>query len=803
MVAQLQSQDHQLFGNPEAEELILGGILFDPRAMGRVAEFLSPDHFYVKSHSSIYQAALDLYRSGSAIDLMIMSAELEKRGILEEVGGLSRLASLIERTVSAANIDRYAMILIHHYERRRIRDIAWQMLEEVKDRETKAEDLQNSLKSKIEALKTVTGSASEVKLTGERIKSILLREDITESELNIQLEELRKELNISSYDWKNNYVLPVKKKVDLASEDTLAGLESIQKAKETDLDLFKYFPYPLAEPINKLAGWLNMKPSVLLTSLIVGTSSLHSPATELILCHSLKFGVKGNLYGGIIAPPSQKKSPVIKAMIAQPMRHLQNKYKKQYEQELEEYNLLLQKYERLKQNKPDELSREFPNGKPKEPDQKIFFFTNATAEGILNQFNKQPDQSLLYLKDELAGVFKSANQYRGGKGSDQEDLLSQYDGASEVNLRKSGLIDLESVPLSIFGSSQDKVMEKLMGDGDDDNGQWSRFILARQPLAASSLPEEDDENFDINNVLIPLYERIAGFPAQTYRLTTEAYKLFRKAYSDYEQKRVSILTSVPMQHVWGKAEGLVGKIALNLHCIEYAIKGDVPPERIGVDTIARAIELANFYALQFEGFHSSMGDGLPANLAKVLELSERKGDDWLSAREVYHGLSSKLKKNISAQTIRGWFKNLAELGKGVIDGSGKILRFKRFKRGHTVHNEHNEHNEHSTNELSTGFSTLPDVDNVANVDCVDNVVNFPQKPVNEPVQAVSSSPDISKFKKGDVIEVQTAKGWEKGEIVGFCPKKGTPEVKIVGKFARTHTAFSIEYVRHIDNTQKF
>lgn len=798
MVAQLQSQEHQLFGNPEAEELILGGILFDPRAMGRVAELLSPDHFYIKSHSLIYQAAQDLYRKGSPIDIMIMMSELETRGILEDVGGLSRLATLVERTVSAANIDRYAAIVIHHYERRRIRDIAWQMLEEVEDRATKVEDLQASLKLKIEALKTVTGSASEVKLAGERIKVLLTREDLTELELSTQLEELRKELNINSYDWKNNYILPIKKEVDLASEDTSTDLETIRNAQSASVDLTKIFHHTLADPLVKVAQWLNIKPEVNMTALIVGVSSLHSPQTELVLHNALNFKVKGNLYGAIIAPPSQKKSPIIKTIITQPMRHLQNKYKKRYEQELEEYNLLLQKYEKLKQNDSDKLSQDFPNGKPKEPDRKIFYVTNTTAEGLLNQFSKQPDQSLLYLKDELAGIFKSANQYRGGKGSDEEDLLSQYDGASEVSLRKSGLIDLESVPLSIFGSSQKTVIKKLMGEGDDINGKWSRFIFVEQPLTASFMPD-DDENFDIQSILIPLYERIAGFPVQSYRLSTEAFRLFQKAYNEYERKKVNILTSLPMQHVWGKAEGLVGKIAINLHCIEYAIIGEVPPERIGADTITKAIELTNFYALQVESLYLGLGDSLPANLAKVLELSDRKGD-WLTAREVYHCLSSNLKKSTSAETIRGWFKNLADLGKGLVDGAGKVLKFKIKKTEHIGHNEHNEHNEHSTQELNTGFSTLPDlpdVTNVSNVTNVTNVVDFPQPP-----KPISSNPEPLEFEKGDIVEVQTSKGWEKGEVIGFCPEKKTPQVKITGNHARIHTAFSFEYVRRIDDNKK-
>jgi replicative DNA helicase len=42
----------------EAEEAILGGILFDPEAITRVAELVVKDAFYVKAHQEIYICCL-------------------------------------------------------------------------------------------------------------------------------------------------------------------------------------------------------------------------------------------------------------------------------------------------------------------------------------------------------------------------------------------------------------------------------------------------------------------------------------------------------------------------------------------------------------------------------------------------------------------------------------------------------------------------------------------------------------------------------------------------------------------------
>jgi replicative DNA helicase len=106
--------------NVEAEEAILGGILLDPGAISRVAEDLKPEAFYVLSHREIYKAAIALHGQGKPTDLMCVSTYLDDRGILERVGGLAKLAQLVGSTISAANIDRYADLVMDKYHRRQI-----------------------------------------------------------------------------------------------------------------------------------------------------------------------------------------------------------------------------------------------------------------------------------------------------------------------------------------------------------------------------------------------------------------------------------------------------------------------------------------------------------------------------------------------------------------------------------------------------------------------------------------------------------------------------------------------------------
>ena len=106
--------------NVDAEEAILGGLLLDPEAIGRVMEILNPDAFYISAHKTIYRAATELHAKGLPTDLMTVTAWLKDREVLEKIGGQSRIAQLVDRTLSAANIDQYATLVMEKFVRRRL-----------------------------------------------------------------------------------------------------------------------------------------------------------------------------------------------------------------------------------------------------------------------------------------------------------------------------------------------------------------------------------------------------------------------------------------------------------------------------------------------------------------------------------------------------------------------------------------------------------------------------------------------------------------------------------------------------------
>lgn len=104
----------------DVEEIILGGILLDPGALDRIVDKLHPEAFYVVAHREIYKAALALYSQGKPTDLMTVTTWLEDRELLEKIGGINKMAQLVNRTVSAVNIDRYAELVMDKYIRRQL-----------------------------------------------------------------------------------------------------------------------------------------------------------------------------------------------------------------------------------------------------------------------------------------------------------------------------------------------------------------------------------------------------------------------------------------------------------------------------------------------------------------------------------------------------------------------------------------------------------------------------------------------------------------------------------------------------------
>jgi replicative DNA helicase len=97
--------------NLEAEQSVLGAMLVNPNAITAVAEALTTDDFYRDTHRLIFRAALMLFERGEEVDVVTLSAQLEREGMLERAGGREFVHTLAEFVPAAANAAYYAGIV--------------------------------------------------------------------------------------------------------------------------------------------------------------------------------------------------------------------------------------------------------------------------------------------------------------------------------------------------------------------------------------------------------------------------------------------------------------------------------------------------------------------------------------------------------------------------------------------------------------------------------------------------------------------------------------------------------------------
>lgn len=147
--------------NLEAEESVLGAILLDPRCFGRIADILKPEAFYVKAHQLIFKAAAALYRQGQPTDLLTMTTWLTDKKQLDEVGGMSKLALLVDRTVSSVNIDRYAALIEDKWVRRQSINLGYRIVDQSYNTTVELKSILDDIKENVAELTHLTHQSED------------------------------------------------------------------------------------------------------------------------------------------------------------------------------------------------------------------------------------------------------------------------------------------------------------------------------------------------------------------------------------------------------------------------------------------------------------------------------------------------------------------------------------------------------------------------------------------------------------------------------------------------------------------
>lgn len=136
----------------ECEQGSIGCILLSPNdCMPEAIERLrdNGEEFYDLRNKTIYECLLDMYEQRIAIDVITLQEQLKKKQLLEQVGGISYLASLPDAVPSAANIAYYLDFLVEKYMLRKAIWTCTDLVSEIYEFTGSADELMDRVESDI------------------------------------------------------------------------------------------------------------------------------------------------------------------------------------------------------------------------------------------------------------------------------------------------------------------------------------------------------------------------------------------------------------------------------------------------------------------------------------------------------------------------------------------------------------------------------------------------------------------------------------------------------------------------------
>jgi replicative DNA helicase len=127
--------------NVEAEQGLLGAVLYDNAVLERVSESLAAEHFYEPLHGRMYEALALMIRQGRGIDPLAIAERFKHDPAFVELGGFPYLADLVDHAPPAAVAQDYAGVILDLALRRRIVAIGGDIAKAAdQDRETTARE---------------------------------------------------------------------------------------------------------------------------------------------------------------------------------------------------------------------------------------------------------------------------------------------------------------------------------------------------------------------------------------------------------------------------------------------------------------------------------------------------------------------------------------------------------------------------------------------------------------------------------------------------------------------------------------
>ena len=400
----------------------------------------------------------------------------------------------------------------------------------------------------------------------------------------------------------------------------------------------------------------------------------------------------GNVWAGVIGPPSALKSPAMRAAM-HAFKSLQINADDQHAKEHEAYQIQLETFKLRKDAKKKSAVKALSKNAdatidlgdlitPDMPISRTYWTSDATAERLGELLAENPN-GLLVERDELSSLLVTLEDERSATARGL--YLSGWSGQEGYRFDRimRGKTFLPKFALSVVGGIQPGPLARYVRNafsGERADGLLQRFQLLVWPDPESFEYIDRNPNQKAKEAAKVLFERIDSFDAEAIgchdkfgnnppfiHLSDAAQVLFVDWYTAFMQERRSQdfdgTESAPISAHFGKYPGLLGKLALILH-----VADDPNSCEVSERTFLKALAWIDYLMPHARRVYHSVAH--PETGAAELMLSKLKRDElppffkaWQITRKGWHGLTDRdaVKKACRLLFEYGWLIEIDEV----------------------------------------------------------------------------------------------------------------------------------------------